>query len=775
MKSLRTIRPVLLVTALLLLLLNHCQSVEPDSDGDGLADFQEELFGTDPANPDSDGDGIPDGEDPEPAPQGNGQAILLELIAGPAQFQDEEWSAPLDATVVNDHGDRVDAALKALKLSSPECQVSEFDQIDGETGAWTASISSSKEGKCEVTVEAVTTDGLTDTDLTRAYFFHAPLPRPGLNPPPYHTEGFIDGFVRIMAVHGDSITDPAQPSIPVDNAYVQVQLTDHPETILEGYTDDSGTIEFDSSALHGVLVNVTVAKAGFKAYTVVGTAASHICLPLSPFDPVPGKDLDNETGAIDGVVLGFDQDWGEPPFQGPDLSTGGRWSVGMIQVGLENVALVSLSMSSVLAYGQAGKEACDNTTEGSIFDCIPPNMVIYGHDKKDPEFRIDDLRPGDYLVTVMAGDAYHVTETLADPYRLRVVPRVLGMGSAKVVAGEDTGIQLQLEIDLQKHDSDVGIPFQVNLGHFPTDPFTDQPLSNGLLMPVIDTGKHGFIWVDVDGDYQDGENFENPIQIVYPSPTHPTVTGLGLDLFYMSVGLAGRRSYLGADPPGISTSIIRAQEPEGVLDLDSPGHWLNIPAGISPAPPDTELPVKCSAPGAIKDKPGWCVDADKVPVHFIPVDRAGGSLAEDGLVEWHPVTTPGDGENPPQFASVYAVRIGYLTSAPRNPLNPGFAIGGPESRKLWEFTVNGNITRFNIPRLPDGLYGSKGLLANPAPNIDTDDVHRYDKDTLEMEFNAYLMGDGKPFDFNRDFEFQDLNLSSHSVSQESYPFKVERP
>ena len=37
-----------------------------DSDGDGLTDRQELLFGTDPENTDSDFDGIPDGQDPAP-------------------------------------------------------------------------------------------------------------------------------------------------------------------------------------------------------------------------------------------------------------------------------------------------------------------------------------------------------------------------------------------------------------------------------------------------------------------------------------------------------------------------------------------------------------------------------------------------------------------------------------------------------------------------------------------------------------------------------------
>lgn len=39
------------------------QTITTDSDGDGLKDWEEILFGTDPQNPDTDGDGILDGQD----------------------------------------------------------------------------------------------------------------------------------------------------------------------------------------------------------------------------------------------------------------------------------------------------------------------------------------------------------------------------------------------------------------------------------------------------------------------------------------------------------------------------------------------------------------------------------------------------------------------------------------------------------------------------------------------------------------------------------------
>ena len=80
--------------------------------------------------------------------------------------------------------------------------------------------------------------------------------------------------------------------------------------------------------------------------------------------------------------------------------------------------------------------------------------------------------------------------------------------------------------------------------------------------------------------------------------------------------------------------------------------------------------------------------------------------------------------------------------------------------------------------MPPDIYtdaegNSLKLLRNPVPTIDLENVaFRYGEETLEIEFNAYLMGDGKPFDFNNDFLLEDLNLTSHSVSQDSYLFEL---
>jgi hypothetical protein len=152
------------------------------------------------------------------------------------------------------------------------------------------------------------------------------------------------------------------------------------------------------------------------------------------------------------------------------------------------------------------------------------------------------------------------------------------------------------------------------------------------------------------------------------------------------------------------------------------------------------------------------------PKHYFPLDRAGGTLT-DRTITWEPVTQPRD-------AQLYAVRLGYLVSAPTSPFLEGYSIGGPESHKLWEIVCPASVTSVVLPEIPEEVYGGE-LLVNPAPNLDDPDApQRYGPDTLEAEFNAYLMGDGKVFDWYEGFELEDVNRHSLAVSQDSYPFRM---
>jgi len=378
-------------------------------------------------------------------------------------------------------------------------------------------------------------------------------------------------------------------------------------------------------------------------------------------------------------------------------------------------------------------------------------------------YQLDALRPGEYLVVALAGDGYGVMDTLSDPYKLRFEPRAMGAVVATVEAGKVTATtDIPLTLDLL--DPESTRTFSVNLGQFPEDPLTEKPLENGLLMPVMDTGRYGYIWLNVDGRYND-KDFSNPLPAVYPAPGHPLFKELGIDLFYMTVGLAGRKAYLGADPPGISTVIIREQDPTPEpLRMDQDWKWLRIPQGLSPLSPSTTKPGHCPESPPQLPPPGSCVHAKDIPNTYFPVDRPGGMLT-DRTISWKPIAQP-------RTPDVYAIRLGYLVSAPANNINPGYAIGGPESHKLWEIVCPPAITSVHLPELPEELYGGR-LLRNPAPNLD-DAVspHRFGPDTIEVELNAYLMGEGKPWKYHQGFLFNDLNLHSLSVSQDSYPATV---
>jgi hypothetical protein len=738
---------LLLAASILLAALSCGEDAAVDSDGDGLSDRQEMLLGTDPFNPDSDGDDVWDSEDDTPVETGNGKEISLDVDVEVSHPADGPWTGKLVARVLDPSGKvRSDAEVSG---ASDAGSLTPFQK--GKDGAFQATLTLDQEKLVTVTVQAAAGQ-LQAEKKVRIYFISA-LPRPGINPPPYENSGGIDGFLRVFAVHGDSVTNPDKAVEPVPGTRVFVDADWQPGKRWEGTVGVLGFVDFEAEDLKGP-VTVTVALDGFKAFTVVGVNAAHLSLPMTPFDPVPGQD-EEQTGSIEGTVLGFEGEYGLPPF---DPTSGfDKWSIGIIQVGLQNVNLVSLSMSSVLAYEGVGGNFCST---GNPLDCVPPNMVVYSW---KTGYRLDALRPGEYLVVAVAGDGYGVMDTLSDPYKLRFEPKAMGAVVATVETGKVTTMT-DIPLTLDMLDPKSTRTFSVNLDSFPDDPLTGKPLANGLLLPVMDTGRYGYIWANVDGRWNEPD-FVNPIPIHYPDPGHPLFKELGIDLFYMAVGLAGRKAYLGADPPGISTVIIREQAPAAEpLRMDLDWMWLRLPEGLSPTPPDTAKPGHCPENPSQLPPPGSCVGAKQIPDDYFPLDRPGGSLV-DRTVTWKPIVQP-------RSPDVYAIRLGYLVSAPGNNINPGYSIGGPDSLKLWEIICPPNVTSIRLPELPEDLYGGS-LLRNPAPNSD-DPVspHRFGPDTIEIELNGYLMGDGKAWNYHRDFQLNDLNLHSHSVSQDSYPATV---
>jgi len=741
---------LVLAAALALALAACAEDRAKDSDDDGLSDEQELSpgFGTDPNDDDSDDDGIPDGEDPMPLSKKNGCNLSMLLTTTPPAKTDGAWSCSLTLTLTDQDGIVVVPDELTAKTTLGELT----DFAPAGDGAYVATLTSDKEGTAQVTITATTTTCGTHTYSDKVYFMEE-LPRPGINPFPFVNEGGIDGLLRVYTVDGESTVDPDEPVAPEEGVLVIVERTYPPALRLEKFSDATGIVQIKQQGLTGP-VNITVAKAGHKAFTVMAVNAAHVSMPVNPLDPVPSVDQE-ATGAIEGVVTGFSGEFGITPFAPLEPSMDAMY-VGIVQVGLKNVQLASLSMSSVLAYG-SGPLPPNEIPK-------PPNMILPGTQflEKDCRFQMGELTPGAYLVAVVAGVGKNVLKTIEDPYAMQFTPMAMGVNVVEVKPGKTVSVNLQLEIDFVKQKLDgVGV-FDVSLGAFPLDPLNGEPFQNGLVLPVMDTGKYGFLWTDVNGGYNVNGSDEL-LSIVYPDPDHPALKKWGLDLYFMTVSLAGRKSFLGADPPGISTAIVREQASGQTIHNDNDFTWLRIPIGIDPAPPDPAPAFPCSPLDAMPDPPGSCVGVNSPPDDYFPLDRVGGQLT-DGRIAWNPVVEP-------RPADLYAVRLGYLVSAPKYV--QGYSIGGPDSHKLWEIVCPATVTSFTLPAIPADIYGKEGPLRNPAPNLgNPDDAQHFGPDTVEVEYNAYLMGEQYPFDYHNGFLFSDMNMNSGAVSQDSYPVTV---
>jgi hypothetical protein len=732
----------------LLFSLVACAPTPLDSDGDGLTDEQEARFGTDPHEVDTDGDGIPDGQDPDPIGVPATDTLRIQVaVASAGEGEGGAVVATVTAKVWKNGVEPVSGLT--LEGESTEGDLSVFEETA--PGVYTATITSDAEGEATVTVWIAGQSEVLD-DVT-IYLTTLVLPQPGVNPPPFQKAGGIDGLLRVYAVQAETSGLPDRPPSPIEDAMVLV--TPHgaatPRFVVR--TDARGVADFQEPQLNG-RVDITVSAEGRKHFSYLGVNAQHIAVPMFRLDPVPGQD-DGSTGTVTGTITGFDGAFGGPVFEPGSVTT--RANIGLVGKAVKYEPLCSLSMGYVLEYSTT-----QSMSSGNPLDLVPPNMVVYSPSSPDAAtYRIDGFLPGEQLLFVLAGDAYNVLPTINDPYRLEFIPRALGFAKVDIVPGETIDVDIPLTINLEDFSANSASAVLAHFGDMPVDPLTGAPLPNGLLLPVSDTGGAGFIWSQINGAYNQ-PGFTNPLSAIYPSNSHDTIQGLGLDLFQMTVGIAARASYLGADPPGISTAIMRCPEP-GALPMDDPNNWLDLPVGLQPTPPDPSPPATCAAGAWPPEIPGSCVEAKVIPEGYFPLDRVGGTLTARSFA-WEPVVSP-------YPADLYILRIGYLTSPPQG-VEDGYSIGGPDSWGLWEIVTDRDQTSFVLPVLPKDAPGPD--LRNPAAGdlSDPDVPMHFGPRTLEAEFNAYMMGDCRTFSFNNGFLYEDLNLDSRSVSQDSYLFEV---
>jgi hypothetical protein len=705
-----------------------------DTDGDGLSDDQEKVFGTDPANPDTDGDGIPDGRDPEP----KGEPPALSLTAGSVYHDDtDRRCVNLVATLTVNGGQPLSGEDVTFETSAGEFSAI----VPGADGTYSTTLCTNGHDTVEVTVR------YRGTDKRVTIAFDLRIPQPGVNPPPYPKDQALEGRLEVFALDARTAGLPnGESPQPFPGAYVLVQKDG--ETLFHGVTDPQGHAVFQGAGLVGP-VDVTVGADGYRFTTYLELDAAVLSVAMVELDPVLPRDK-ARVGAIEGGVIGFAGEGGLPPMPKDGsliYSDTHPVPIAIAQLAIRNVPLSSMSMGSVL------QPPADPANPFSL----PRNMVVY---QPDPDtgaypktFRMENVPEGRYLVFALAGLATGVLQAINDPYKLQVKPLALAIGHVTVVGGQTTQVEdLVLDIDLAM--SGVGASEEttfIALGEPPKDPLTGKDLPNRLAMPVMDTGGEGFVWVAVDGSYNSPVGFAGPIGIRFPGDDNPSFEALGLTLNRLAVGLAGRSSYCGADPPGISTPV-RPQVVAGdTVTFDS---FLDLPEPLVPSRPASGVP---GAPGL-----------DTVSTEPFT-----------GRIEWKAVKNP-------RAPDLYAVRLNYLTAAPRNLLlettEPACegkgSLGGPKSHCLWELFVPGGRTAIDLPVFPDDAP-VRPVLANPAPTQppaegEPEPPQHYAADTIEIELNAYLLGaSGKPYDYNRDFAYSDVNLSCEVVSQDSYLVQVK--
>ena len=182
---------------------------------------------------------------------------------------------------------------------------------------------------------------------------------------------------------------------------------------------------------------------------------------------------------------------------------------------------------------------------------IPTNLAICElsddeDDSCEATFELQNIPAGQYLLFALGGTASYVLGAVENPYSLVFKPMALAISRVRVLPGAQVKQDLLLNIDLRPKQ---GTTVKIALDNQPIDWRTGKPLVNRLVMPVMDTGGEGFVFVSIDGSYHTREGRPvrvDPVEVRFPDDDHPVIKELGLKLNRLAVGLAGRFGVFGS-------------------------------------------------------------------------------------------------------------------------------------------------------------------------------------------------------------------------------------
>ncbi|HPB50189.1 MAG TPA: hypothetical protein PLY68_02395 [Myxococcota bacterium] len=718
-RCLRMSLPVLILFSGLLSVTSCGRGPGVDSDGDGLSDLQELLFGTGSSISDTDNDGVPDGRDDDPL-SGDPQ---IRLTASPAfENEDGDRCVIVGFRVLDGRG----FGLGNAKVSVSWELGALGEVTTDDTGSGRLTACSPHKAETVLKAESQNLGGRVDKIKASIDLSFKHLAVPGVNTEPDQGAGPANGHVKVTALQrtcNGALRPFEGASVFVDAGTGSVPFQT---------TGPAGVVEFFDSSLVSSY-DVTVGAPGHRYVTYLGISGASVSVVLDPLDVV-ASDAASGFGQIEGLVSGFLGEGGlEPLPSSSSLIGDDRIAVAIVSTAINGRPLSSMSMGSVL------EKPGDGGVPGNMPLCLysDPVQALKDNACKYAVFTLSDVPAGQHLVFALGGTVADPLTTISDPYKIDFRPLALGIARVNVKPGQVNEADILMNIDLSSQEEDA---VQMYLGNLPTDYKTGAPMPNALAMPVIDTGGEGFIFVSINGDYN-REGFQNPIEIKFPDPDDPVLKNLGLRITNLAVGLAGRASYKSGDPPGISTPVRPGVEAGDTVHLDSPSAWLELPELLEPA--------------------------------VVPPDRPLDTVSPDlftGEIRWRPVSNP-------VSPDLYILRLNYLTSAVENRWfvdgeGKFGTLGGPRSHALWEFFVPPDRSSVTLPVFPEGF--PTPYLGNPEPTPpDSRSPHFFDADTIEVELSAYVLGaDGKPFDYSSDFEYNDVNMHCTVVSQESVPVRM---